>query len=100
MSYQGESSQARNPWKRSRPLKVNLEYCNRLKNFTKRLLWLEKGINVDAMEGTGIPKVVKGRQWERYMQHPNDASEKLVREFYASMISNDFFVWGTVLVQG
>ncbi|KAL5770067.1 hypothetical protein ACOSP7_014221 [Xanthoceras sorbifolium] len=44
-------------------------------------------MDIDSLDGIGIPEVVKTRQWERFVQHPNDTSEKLIREFYASMIT-------------
>ncbi|KAL5857837.1 hypothetical protein ACOSQ3_005295 [Xanthoceras sorbifolium] len=46
-----------------------------------------------------IPTVVHDRHWERYVEHPNDASENLVREFYASIIPEDFFAYRSILVK-
>ncbi|KAL5812425.1 hypothetical protein ACOSQ3_027375 [Xanthoceras sorbifolium] len=100
MSYQGESSRAVSQRSHKRLFRVNLDFKEHKRMFHKRVLYLERGIDVASMEGTVIPAMIADRQWERYVQHPNDASKKLVKEFYASMIPEDFFAYGTVLVQG
>ncbi|KAL5758256.1 hypothetical protein ACOSP7_020867 [Xanthoceras sorbifolium] len=82
------------------PVIVHPQFAKRLKKGEKRPLQLEWGINIDALDGTGIPEVVRARQWLHFVQHPNDANDKLVRKFYTSMVPDDFFAWGTVVVQG
>ncbi|KAL5767767.1 hypothetical protein ACOSQ2_014550 [Xanthoceras sorbifolium] len=100
MSQRGESSRAAQRKKRSRPLRVNPKFRERMKKFEKRAILLERDIDVEAMEGTMIPEVIGARQWNHFVQHPNYASERLVREFYTSMIPDDYFAWGMVVVQG
>ncbi|KAL5762920.1 hypothetical protein ACOSP7_019184 [Xanthoceras sorbifolium] len=97
MSHVGDGSRAPRGKRRSRPRIVHPQYAEHLKKAEKRAIKSECSIDIDALDDTGIPKVVRGRQWEHFVQHPNDASDKLVREFYTSMVSDDFFVWGTML---
>ncbi|KAL5798943.1 hypothetical protein ACOSQ2_003763 [Xanthoceras sorbifolium] len=100
MSHISESSKAPQGKRRSRPLIVHPQFAERLKKAEKRPIQLKCCIDIDALDGTGILEVVRARQLERFVQHPNDASDKLVRKFYASMVLDDFFAWGTILVQG
>ncbi|KAL5754797.1 hypothetical protein ACOSP7_023017 [Xanthoceras sorbifolium] len=66
----------------------------------QRPLWLERGINVAELEHTSLPHTTRERGWEQYVQRPNDASEGLVREFYASMIPDIYEERGIVMVGG
>ncbi|KAL5794977.1 hypothetical protein ACOSP7_003571 [Xanthoceras sorbifolium] len=99
MSHISESSKAPQGRRRSRSLLVHPQFAEHLKKAEKRPIQLKRCIDIDALDGTGILEVVRARQLERFVQHPNDASDKLVRKFYASMVPDDFFAWGTTLVQ-
>ncbi|KAL5812460.1 hypothetical protein ACOSQ3_027410 [Xanthoceras sorbifolium] len=71
-----------------------------MEKFERIPIQLERGVDIEMLDGTGILAAVRVRQWECYVQHPSNANERLVREFYASIVLDDFFVSGTVVVQG
>ncbi|KAL5848990.1 hypothetical protein ACOSQ4_007003 [Xanthoceras sorbifolium] len=96
MSYVGESSRTLQGRRRSRPLIMYPQFAKRLNKGEKRPLQLERGIDIDALDGTRIPEVVRPRQWLRFVQYPNDTNDKLVREFYASMVPDNFYAWEIV----
>ncbi|KAL5764193.1 hypothetical protein ACOSQ2_016787 [Xanthoceras sorbifolium] len=86
MSHIGESSRTPQGRRRSGPLIVHPQFAERMKKGEKWPLQLKRGINIDVLNETGIQEV-----------HPNDDNDKLVREFYASMVPDDLFAWGTVV---
>ncbi|KAK0608611.1 hypothetical protein LWI29_033352 [Acer saccharum] len=82
------------------PLAVNRDYTRRLQKLQTHAIIYERGIHLAELKDTSLPKIVKDRVWEKFVQHPAVANVTLVRDFYASMVLKTFIAGGLVLVRG
>ena len=74
------------------------QYDDRLEYFEDRDIVPERGIALEELVDTPIPQVVERRGWETFVRSPPMYCRKLVEEFYASLVPEDFQRYSTVLV--
>ena len=79
---------------------VHPDFAERLRVFGEKECHPERGIEVDELGGTQIPTVIQARGWEDFVLNPPPYNERIVREFYAAMIVQDYYKGGAVMVRG
>ena len=82
------------------PCVQNKDFTARLRILKDRTVIFERGIQLDSLSDTSIPRIVRNHKWENFVQNPGVANLTLVREFLASMIPRYFTSGGAVMVRG
>ena len=76
------------------------QYNDRLDYFQDRDVVAERGIALEELVNTQIPQMVERNRWETFVSSPPMFCRKVVEEFYASLVPEDFQRNSTVLVRG
>ncbi|KAK0573667.1 hypothetical protein LWI29_011741 [Acer saccharum] len=84
----------------SRRAVLNPDFEERLRAFGTKLCHPERGIDVSELEHTPVPAVVQARGWEDFVLNPPPYCERIVREFYAAMVVQDYYNGCAVIVRG
>lgn len=78
----------------------NALYAGRLRNILTRTVHHDRAIDLEDVGGTDIVRQVEGMGWRQFVTKPrNRANVSIVREFYASMIPDEFLEGKSVRVR-
>jgi hypothetical protein len=95
----GKASGSRNRRVNEHSLR-NALYAGRLSNIFTRTVHPDRAIDLEDVAGTDIVRQVEGMGWRQYVTKPRDrANVSIVREFYASMIPDEFLEGKSVKVR-
>ncbi|KAK0579460.1 hypothetical protein LWI29_026643 [Acer saccharum] len=105
MNFDDDASGSTNPreparQRVSRRAVLNPDFEERLRAFETKLCHPERGIDVSELEHTPVPGVVQARGWEDFVLNPPPYCERIVREFYAAMVVQDYYNGCAVIVRG
>ncbi|KAK0578177.1 hypothetical protein LWI29_006329 [Acer saccharum] len=79
---------------------LNPDFEERLRVFETKECHTERGIDVSELEHTPVPGVVQARGWEDFVLNPPPYRERIVREFYAGIVVQDYYNGCAVIVRG
>ncbi|KAK0577974.1 hypothetical protein LWI29_003145 [Acer saccharum] len=79
---------------------LNPDFEEWLRVFETKECHTERGIDVSELEHTPVPGVVQARGWEDFVLNPPPYCERIVREFYAGIVVQDYYNGCAVIVRG